>query len=125
MSRLLVVEDEANVRSIWVETLTAAGHTVDTAEDGVQAIKQLSSHHYDAVVFDLMLPRLGGLEAIKLIRRTEPYLPIMAVTGMQDPDIARTAREVGATEIVFKPIPLEELAERIHQLLEHSRDKDD
>jgi len=116
MLHLLVVEDEADIREIWAETLTAAGHTVDVAEDGVQAIKQLSLQAYDAILFDLKLPRLGGLDAIKLIRRTEPDLPILAVTGMQDGDMGRAALEAGANDIVFKPVPLDELARRMTQL---------
>lgn len=116
MSQLLVVEDETDIREIWVETLLKAGHNVDAAEDGVQAIKLLSLHYYDAILFDLKLPRLGGLEAIKLIRRTEPDLPILAATGMQDPDVARAALEAGANDVVFKPVPLDELVARMNQM---------
>ncbi len=118
MGHLLIVEDESDIRAIWEETLVSAGHAVETAEDGVQAIKLIGTQLYDAVLFDLKLPRLGGLEAIKLIRRTEPDLPILAVTGQQDPDLARAALDAGANDIVFKPVPLDELAQRLTRYVE-------
>lgn len=111
MATILVVEDEYELRTIWAEALTQAGNIVRTAEDGVQAIKQMSIGTYDVAIFDLSLPRMNGLEAIKLIRRTEPDLPILAVTGVSDPAMARAVIEVGANDILFKPITTDELIE--------------
>jgi two-component system, NtrC family, C4-dicarboxylate transport response regulator DctD len=111
MANILLVEDEYELRIAWAEALGLAGNTVRTAEDGVQAIKQMSTGAYDVLIFDLNLPRMSGLEAIKLIRRTEPDLPILAVTGVSDPGMARAVIEAGANNILFKPIMTDELIE--------------
>jgi CheY-like chemotaxis protein len=111
MANLLLVEDESELRIAWAEALTQAGNSVRTAEDGVQAIKQMSTGTYDVLIFDLNLPRMSGLEAIRLIRRTEPDLPILAVTGASDPAMARAVIEVGANSILFKPIATDELVD--------------
>ncbi len=111
MANILVVEDERDLRTAWAEALTLAGNTVGTAEDGVQSIKQVSTGAYDVLIFDLNLPRMSGLEAIKLIRRTEPDLPILAVTGASDPVMARAVIGAGANDILFKPIATDELIE--------------
>lgn len=113
MASVLVVEDEYELRTVWAEALTLAGNTVGTAGDGVQAIKQVGTNTYDVLVFDLNLPRMSGLEAIRLIRRTEPDLPILAVTGVHDPDMARAVIEVGANDILFKPIAMDELVDAV------------
>jgi CheY-like chemotaxis protein len=118
MANILVVEDEYELRTAWAEALGQAGNTVRTAEDGVQAMKQMGIGAFDVLLFDLNLPRMSGLEAIKLIRRTEPDLPILAVTGNSDPAMARAVIEAGANDILFKPIKTQEL---IDIVMRHAR----
>ena len=113
MAHVLIVEDATDLREVWAEALTQSGHTVETAPDGVEAIKKLGTQSYDVVLFDLNLPRLSGLEAIKLIRRTDTDLPILAITGGGDPTLSRAVITAGANDIFFKPITLDDLSEAI------------
>jgi len=116
MARILVVEDDAEIRILWAEALTQIGHEVDVAGDGVQAIKQISSQRYNIILFDLFLPRLSGLDAIKLIRRTEPDLAILAVTGGVESDLTRQVRAAGVADVLYKPIELRKLLQAISRL---------
>lgn len=116
MATVLIVEDDTDIRNIWVEALKLSQHKVNIATDGVQAIKLIGSQTYDVIVFDLFLPRLSGLDAIKLIRRTEPDLPILVVTGGQESDLTQHVREAGVRDILFKPVDLEELRTTVTRL---------
>lgn len=116
MARVLIVDDERELREAWAEALVEDGNTVKTAEDGVEAFKQLGAGVYDVILFDINLPRLNGLEAIKRIRRTEPDLPILVVTGQHDPATARAAIAAGATDALFKPVALNDLIEAVARL---------
>lgn len=116
MATVLIVEDDADVRTLWVETLTLAGHVVNTANDGVQAIKQIGSQRYDVILFDLLLPRLSGLDAIKLIRRTEPDLPILVITGTHESGLTQQAREAGVQYVLTKPVDLNILRQMVNAL---------
>lgn len=116
MATVLIVEDDADIRTIWTDTLTQAGHVVNTANDGVQAIKQMGSQRYDVILFDLLLPRLSGLDAIKLIRRTEPNLPILVITGAQESELTRQVRAAGVQHILPKPVDLDELRQMVNAL---------
>jgi DNA-binding response OmpR family regulator len=116
MARVLVVEDERELLEAWAAALAQAGNAVTTARDGVEAIKQLGTGIYDVIVFDLHLPRLNGLDAIRLIRRTEPDLPILVVTGSRDPDMTRSVIEAGANDILFKPSAIAELTDAVARL---------
>lgn len=116
MARILVVEDDAEIRTLWADALTQAAHVVDIAGDGVQAIKQIGSQRYDIILFDLFLPRLSGLEAIKLIRRTEPDLSILAITGGVESDLTQQVRSAGVADVLYKPVELAELLQAITRL---------
>jgi CheY-like chemotaxis protein len=111
MATVLVVEDDPNWREIMVELLTSAGHTITTADDGVQAIKQLGTQKFDIVIFDINLPRLNGIEAIRRLRRTEPDLPLLAMTANTDPSVSRAVLAAGANEVMHKSIPITEIVE--------------
>ena len=101
------------MREVWAEVLTQSGNTVETAPDGVEAMKKLGVKSYDVVLFDLNLPRLNGLEVIKLIRRTDTDLPILAMTGSNDAAMIRAVIAAGANDIFFKPIALDDLIDAI------------
>jgi DNA-binding response OmpR family regulator len=113
VTKILVVEDDPGWRDVLVEALNAAGSTVTAAEDGVQAIKLLGTTNFDMVIFDLNLPRLNGVEAIKRLRRTEPDMPLLAMTANTDPSLTQAVLEAGATDVVFKTLPLDEILEII------------
>jgi len=113
MTRVLIVEDETELLFAWAEGLRQSGNTVVTAENGVEALRELGTGTFDVLVFDLFMPRLSGIDAIKLIRRTDPDTPLIAVTAAQDAGVTRAVLDAGVTELLLKPFSLDDLAAAI------------
>lgn len=116
--RVLVVDDEEMVRRILTRYLVAAGHQVDSAVDGTDALRQLSERSYDVALVDVLLP--GGVDGLTLlgqVRVSSPELKVIIVTGHGSPEMERTAREQGAVGFLTKPFSLAELGNMLAQFL--------
>jgi len=104
---ILVLEDEAPVRSLLVEALTQAGHTVDTASDGPSGLAKLEGGCFDLVLTDLALPQRSGLAIARSVKRLHPGTPVVLITGwghLLDPE---RLREHGVDLMLVKPFRLE------------------
>jgi CheY-like chemotaxis protein len=108
---LLVVDDDPTVLTVTVKLLKMFGYTILTATDGVEAVAVFEAHRDEiqVVVTDLMMPRMNGREAIKLIRRQKPDLPVILASGYTDDIIDLAAIE--ALDVIFlqKPLLLKKL----------------
>jgi two-component system, OmpR family, phosphate regulon response regulator OmpR len=114
---LLIIEDDARLRSLLERYLQEQAFTVFSAEDCKQADKQLQRHHVDAVILDLMLPGEDGLSWLRRIRAQDPQLPIIMLTARGD-DIDRIiGLELGADDYLPKPANPRELLARIRAVL--------
>ena len=107
MSRILIVEDDADLANLTTHWLERAGYSVQHAGDGAAALKMLSGDPLPTLVLlDLMLPKIDGFEVLRRIRasgRTKT-LPVVVVTSFsRDKDAAR-AREIGANDYIVKPL---------------------
>ncbi len=109
MARVLIMDDEPDLREIWAEELTHAGHKVRTAPDAIEGMKLIGLHAFDIILLDFNMPRLSGLEMLKRLRGVEADLPIVVITGIADPTVNRAVKEAGATGVFGKPISLKEL----------------
>ena len=78
--QILAVDDDPEIRDILHEILTHLGHTSVTAEDGLDALEKLSKHHFDMVITDLRMPRMGGIELIKKIKVGFEEVDVIALT---------------------------------------------
>jgi CheY-like chemotaxis protein len=104
MKTILLVDDDPLVQELYRRKLTAGGYAVQTATDGVQAIKQLESSTPDFIVLDLMMPKLSGAEVLKYIR-SKPALaqvPVAALTNSFMSDQARTVSSLGVERAIVK-----------------------
>ncbi|MBL8682927.1 MAG: response regulator [Myxococcales bacterium] len=119
--RVLVVDDERVIREILADFLTLEGFSVRTAEDGSAALTELSRHHYDVVISDLKMPKLGGLELLEEIRRTNPGTITVIMTGFGTVDTAIDAMKRGAFDYVLKPFKGEEVVYTIQRALDKRR----
>ncbi|HKB24968.1 MAG TPA: response regulator, partial [Methylomirabilota bacterium] len=90
--KVLVVDDEPDVRDVVGEFLREDGFEVVEAGNGLEALLQVKRVHPDAVVLDLMMPRLGGLDAIKRIHAFDRKIRILVITGVLDAELHRRAR---------------------------------
>jgi DNA-binding response OmpR family regulator len=111
--RILVVEDEARIRSFLRRKLEAAGYAVDAAEDGPRGLARALGGHYDLVVLDLLLPRLDGLSVLHELTRERPELPVLILSARNYVATKLRGFEFGARDYLSKPFSLEELLARV------------
>lgn len=115
--RILVVDDDRAVRESLRRSLTFNGYTVVTAGDGVEALEKISSERPDAVVLDVMMPRLDGLEVCRRLRSTGDDLPILVLTARDSVSERVAGLDAGADDYLPKPFALEELLARLRALM--------
>lgn len=118
---LLVVEDDENISSAISEYFSRAGYNVKTVEDGLMGVKTALEDPPDAVVLDLMLPRMDGLSVCRELREKAGYLPILMLTAKDDVVDKVLGLEMGADDYITKPFSLRELEARIKSVLRRSR----
>ena len=118
---LLVVEDDENISSAISEYFSRAGYSVKTVEDGIMGVKAALDDPPDAVVLDLMLPKMDGLAVCRELRDKVSYLPILMLTAKDDVVDKVLGLEMGADDYITKPFSLRELEARIKSVLRRSR----
>jgi DNA-binding response OmpR family regulator len=118
---LLVVEDDENISTAISEYFSRAGYSVRTVEDGLTGVKSALDDPPDAVVLDLMLPKMDGLAVCKELREKVSYLPILMLTAKDDVVDKVLGLEMGADDYITKPFSLRELEARIKSVLRRSR----
>lgn len=119
--RLLVVEDDADLRAILSSSLRQSGFDVDVIADGQQAINALLVVDYDIAVVDLGLPSVDGVSLLRQVRRKSRSLPILVITARDALEDRVTGLDAGADDYLIKPFELKELEARIRALLRRQR----
>jgi CheY-like chemotaxis protein len=107
--RVLVAEDEPELRSVFVEFLREHDFDVLEAANGLEALLQVKRHRPGGIVLDLAMPRLGGIEALKHIRAFDPSITVVVVTGVPDREVSEQALARGASVVLPKPVTLRDL----------------
>jgi DNA-binding response OmpR family regulator len=120
-ARVLVVDDDATVRDVVGRYLDEAGYQVDLAADGPTGLRAARERCPDAVVLDLMLPGMTGLDVCRALRREDDRLPIVMLTALGEEDDRVLGLELGADDYVTKPFSARELVLRIGSVLRRSR----
>ena len=115
--RILVVDDEPAVREALRRALQLEGYDVELAGDGVEALERLAADGIDAVLLDVMMPRLDGLETCRRLRRGGNALPVLMLTARDAVSDRVAGLDAGADDYVVKPFALEELLARLRALL--------
>ena len=114
--RILVVEDEPDLLRGLAQALREEGYAVDTAPDGEEGLYKAQSWEYDALVLDIMLPKLDGWEVLKRLRQTKKTPVLMLTARDQSRDRVR-GLDTGADDYVVKPFDLPELFARLRALI--------
>jgi len=120
--RILVIEDEADLLASLAKALREEGYAVDTAADGEDGLYKAESWDYDALVLDIMLPRLDGWTVLQRLRRTKKTPVLMLTARDTSPDRVR-GLDTGADDYVVKPFDLEELFARLRALIRRAAGK--
>ncbi|MDR1852710.1 MAG: response regulator transcription factor [Propionibacteriaceae bacterium] len=118
---ILVVDDDQAVRDSLARTLQFSGYDVTTAVDGIDALAKLSHTHTDAIIMDVMMPRLDGLETTKSLRESGNDIPILILTARDAVDDRIDGLDAGADDYMAKPFSLEELLARLRALTRRVR----
>jgi two-component system response regulator MprA len=115
--RILVVDDERPVRDALDRALRLEGYEVDTAEDGQAALLSLVRRSADAIVLDVLMPVMDGLETCRALRRREDRTPVLMLTARHEVSDRVAGLDAGADDYLVKPFALEELLARLRALL--------
>ena len=122
MAKVLVVDDDEQIRSLLVEALMGKQHDVISAVNGRECIEKCKNDAPDVVICDLVMPEKEGLETIKELHHSFPNLKIIAITGgIRDSagDLLQIAAHLGAHRALAKPFSLKDLEAAIDSLLAH------
>jgi len=115
--RVLCVDDNEELRTNLQQQFLAEDFDVDTAADGVEAIEKIKANHYDLVLLDLKMPKMGGLEVLREIRKFEKNPHVIMLTAVDDIPTAMECVKLGAKDYISKPYDPEELLHIVIKVL--------
>src|ERR671930_249888 len=114
---ILVVDDEPAVRDSLERALRLEGYDVGLASDGREALDSVEEHQPDALVLDVMMPRLDGLQVCRILRSQGDRTPILVLTARDAVSDRVAGLDAGADDYVVKPFALDELLARLRALM--------
>jgi two-component system response regulator MprA len=120
-ARLLVVDDDPQLREALTRALALDGYDVTTASNGLKALESLARERPDLMVLDLMLPYVGGLDVCRTLREKGDALPVLVLTARDEVGDRVAGLDAGADDYLTKPFALEELRARVRALLRRTR----
>lgn len=120
MLRILLAEDEENIRESIKLNLELEGYEVVEAEDGKRALMYTKEQHFDLLILDVMLPEIDGFQICEQVRLTNMEVSIIFLTAKDTPQDRITGLKIGADDYLTKPFHLEELLLRVKRLLQRS-----
>jgi DNA-binding response OmpR family regulator len=123
--RILIVDDEPNVRLVFRTALAAPGYSVATADDGQTGLAMAGETRFDLILLDLQMPGLNGMEVLERLRESGSDVPVVIVTAHgKIPDVVRAMR-LGAIDFVAKPLTPDTLRRTVADVLQRHTRKDD
>lgn len=123
MAHVLIIEDDQTIRETLAYNLKAAGFTISTAADGISGLEQAIAEKPDAVLLDLLLPKLDGLAVCEKLRRQNHSARIIMITALGTDSDKIRGLTVGADDYITKPFNFEELLARLRAQLRHAPGK--
>ena len=124
-ARVLIVDDEKSMRDLLTITLEKAGHDVTAADGGEAAIEAIRKETFDAIVTDLRMPRVDGMQVLRAARDLSPETAVIVITAVASTETAVEAMKLGAYDYITKPFKLDEVDLIIKNGLERKRLRDE
>ena len=121
MHRILIVDDDKELKSHLSEILKGAGYAIDEASSGSEAAAMAAAAEYDVVLLDMIMPRGGGAEALVEVRKLAPRSKVIVMTAFATVENAVDAMKRGASDYVAKPFKIDELLTTVRRVLEEAR----
>ena len=112
-ANVLLVDDEEQFLDVFSKRLQGRGLKIDTASSGEQAVKQAKGKNFDAIVLDLAMPGMGGIETLKRLKEQNPDLQIIILTGHGTVEKSVEAIKAGAVDFMEKPVDINKLMEKV------------
>jgi len=113
--KILLVDDEKEFIDTLAERMQARGMDVETTTSAKKALELVEKDNFDAVVLDLQMPEMDGLEALKILKEKKPEIQVILLTGHATVEKGIEAMKLGALDLVEKPAELSVLTEKIHK----------
>lgn len=113
--KILLIDDETEFLEIMSERMQNRGMDVTTVASPTEALKKVQDETYDAIIVDLMMPEMDGLETLKALKKINPEVQIIMLTGHATVEKGIEAMKLGAMDLLEKPADLNSLSEKIHK----------
>lgn len=118
--RLLIADDDNEIRELLEFDLAQSGYSVDTAKNGEEALQKALSNSYDLILLDVMMPKMNGFDVCKNIRATKPEIPILMLTAKGTINDKTQGFDSGADDYIVKPFDIQEVLLRVRALVRRS-----
>jgi len=122
--RLLIVDDDTEIRELLEFDLSHSGYNVDTAKNGLEGLNKALNNTYDLVLLDVMMPKMNGYEVCQNIRKTKKTLPILLLTAKGTINDKTEGFDCGADDYLVKPFDIQEVLLRVRALLRRNSPED-
>jgi len=113
--RILVVDDDPDIRQVLLDRMSSFGYVVETAIDGCEALDALRQGGFDGMLLDMRMPEIDGLEVLRRTRKSHPGLPVVVVTALSVQQQAAQAVAEGARAYLLKPFDASQLKQMVEQ----------
>ncbi len=113
---ILIVDDEKEFLELMNNRMHKRGFTVVTANTGEKALELVAAEKFDAIVLDVKMPGIDGIETLRRIKSMHPDLPVLLLTGHASIEAAMTGVETGAVDYLLKPVPINDLIMRLRDI---------
>jgi DNA-binding NtrC family response regulator len=122
MKRILIIEDDEEMRSLLRDFFLEEGFEPDSVDNGSEAFRRLAKEHFDLIITDVRMPGLTGLDILPGVKKLQPEVPIIVITAFGSEDVQRRVYERGGTVYLEKPIHFDQLKELIDQMIPPQRE---
>jgi DNA-binding NtrC family response regulator len=122
--RILIVDDDAAVRKVLQTILESAGHKVESATNGREAVGRIALGGIDLMITDLVMPEQEGIETIKQLRREYPDVKVIAISGAFGGDYLQIANFMGAHGTLVKPVRMEAVLNAVESVFQTAQDEE-
>ena len=121
MLKILIAEDDRELRQLFIHVLSRQGYTVTGVENGQQALDALDADYYDLIISDIMMPVMDGYELVRQLREVENTIPVLMITAKDAFDDMRMGFQFGVDDYMVKPINVNEMVLRVQALLRRAK----
>ncbi len=121
MSKVLIVDDDADLRETLAEIVQKAGYTTDIAASGEEALEKTGSEKFDIIMLDLIMPGIRGTDLLMLLKKRTPKTKVIMMTAFATVQNAVDAIQKGASDYITKPFNIEELLTTIRRIIEEAK----